>query len=411
LTIAVTELDDGLTVVTETMGDVRSISVGFWVGTGSVDEVPEQSGASHFLEHLLFKGTPRRSARQIAEAVDEVGGDMNAFTTKEYTAFYVRMLAEGAELALDILSDIIWDPSFRSDEVDSERQVILEEILMHVDEPADLVHDVFASSLWPGHPLGREVLGDAGTVAGLGPEQIAAFHRHHYRPGNLVVAVAGNLSHQAVVDGVAARRRDVTGGSAPERTAPVTAAGGQAVEVRPTEQAHLVVGVAGPDRDSETRHAMGILDHVLGGGMSSRLFQTIREERGLAYSVYSYRMGFAGAGAFAVYAGTSPANTGQVLDLIQAELDAVAEKGITSVELAAAQSHLRGARALGLEDSGARMSRIGYSQLVHGRVPEVEEADRRMEAVTLEEVNALAAELFASARSVAAVGPFEAGLR
>jgi predicted Zn-dependent peptidase len=411
LTIAVTELDDGLTVVTEMMGDVRSVSLGFWVGTGSVDEIPEQSGASHFLEHLLFKGTPSRSARQIAEAVDEVGGDMNAFTTKEYTAFYVRMLAEGADLALDILSDIIWDPSFRADEVDSERQVILEEILMHGDEPADLVHDVFASSLWPGHPLGREVLGDAGTVAGLGPEQIAAFHHHHYRPGNLVVAVAGNVSHQAVVEGVAARRRGVSGGAAPQRSAPVAAAGGQAVEVRPTEQAHLVVGVAGPDREDETRHAMGILDHVLGGGMSSRLFQTIREERGLAYSVYSYRMGFAGAGAFAVYAGTSPANTGQVLDLIHAELDHVAEKGITSVELAAAQSHLRGARALGLEDSGARMSRIGYSQLVHGRVPEVEEVDRRMEAVTLDEVNALAAELFASPRTVAAVGPFESGLR
>jgi predicted Zn-dependent peptidase len=411
VTIAVTELDDGLTVVTETMGDVRSVSLGFWVGTGSVDEVPEQSGASHFLEHLLFKGTPRRSARQIAEAVDEVGGDMNAFTTKEYTAFYVRMLAEGVDLALDILSDIIWDPSFRSDEVDSERQVILEEILMHGDEPADLVHDVFAASLWPGHPLGREVLGDEGTVAALGPEQIAAFHHHHYRPGNLVVAVAGNVSHQAVVDGVAARRREVTGGAAPERTAPVVAAGAEVVEVRPTEQAHLVVGVAGPDREAETRHAAGILDHVLGGGMSSRLFQTIREERGLAYSVYSYRMGFAGAGAFAVYAGTSPANTGQVLDLIHAELDRVAEKGITSLELAAAQSHLRGARALGLEDSGARMSRIGYSQLVHGRVPEVEEVDRRMEAVTLDEVNALAAELFASPRTVAAVGPFESGLR
>jgi predicted Zn-dependent peptidase len=409
--IEITELDDGLTVVTESMGDVRSVSLGFWVGTGSVDEAHEESGASHFLEHLLFKGTPTRSARQIAEAVDEVGGDMNAFTTKEYTAFYVRMLADGVDLALDILSDIIWDPSFRVDEVESERQVILEEILMHGDEPADLVHDVFAASLWPGHGLGREVLGEAATIAALGPERIASFHRHHYRPGNLVVAVAGNVAHRMVVEGVAARRRSVTGGAAPARTVPVAAPGAEAIEVRSTEQAHLVVGVPGPSRDDASRHAAGILDHVLGGGMSSRLFQAIREDRGLAYSVYSYRMSFAGAGAFAVYAGTSPANTVEVLDLIHAELDRVAEKGITAVELSAAQSHLRGARALGLEDSGARMSRIGYSQLVHGRVPDVEEVDRRMEAVTLDEVNALAAELFDGPRSVAAVGPFEAGLR
>ncbi len=408
--VQVTVLDDGLTVVTETMSEVRSVSLGFWVGTGSVDEEPEHAGASHFLEHLLFKGTATRSARDIAESVDAVGGDMNAFTTKEYTAFYVRLLADGVDLGLDILSDIVWSPSFRVDEVESERQVILEEILMHADEPSDLVHDVFSAALWPDHPLGHEVLGDAETIAGLSRDQIAEFHAQHYRPGNLVVAVAGNVAHQQVVDGIAERRVGVTGGQAPVRKAPPVPSGGQSLDVRSTEQAHVVVGVPGPARDDQDRHALGIVEHVLGGGMSSRLFQSIREERGLAYSVYSYRLSFEGAGALAVYAGCSPSNVGQVLELIGTELDRVASQGITEAELVSARSHLRGAWALGLEDSGARMSRIGHSQLVHGRVPETEEIDAIMAALTLDEVNAVAARVFAADRTVAAVGPFGAGL-
>lgn len=281
---------------------------------------------------------------------------------------------------------------------------------MHADEPDDLVHDLFCASLWPGHPLGREVLGDAGTIGGLSREQIAAFHQTHYRPGNLVVAAAGQLTHDQIVDGIARRRTGVTAGSAPRRVAPTTAARRSVVDTRSTEQAHLVVGVPGPGRDDEDRHRLGILDHVLGGGMSSRLFQTIREERGLAYSVYSYRLGFEGAGALAVYAGTSPANAGKVLELIHAELDAVASEGIRKTELDAARSHLRGSLALGLEDSGARMSRIGYSQLVHGRVLTVEEIEQRMDAVTLEDVNELAARLLAVPRITAAIGPFGDGL-
>jgi predicted Zn-dependent peptidase len=409
-TIEVSALDDGLTVVTEAMRDTRSVSLGFWVGTGSVDETPERAGASHFLEHLLFKGTATRSARQIAQAVDAVGGDMNAFTTKEYTAFYVHLLADDVELGLDILSDIIWAPSFRSDEVESERQVILEEILMHGDEPDDLVHDLFSEALWPGHPLGREVLGDADTIGALGRDEIAAFHRAHYRPSNLVVAAAGNLSHDRITEGIARRRTGVSGGATPTRHAPAVPGGGVVTDTRKTEQAHLVVGVPGPGRSDEDRHAVGILDHVIGGGMSSRLFQSIREERGLAYSVYSYRLSFEGAGALAVYAGTSPAHAGQVLDLINAELDRVASEGINADELTAAKSHLRGALALGLEDSGSRMSRIGYSQLVHGRVLSVDEVEARMTAVTLDQVNGIAAHLLAAPRTTAAIGPFPDGL-
>ena len=220
MTLRSTTVDEGLTVVTEHMPDVRSVSAGFWVGTGSVDEAPAQSGASHFLEHLLFKGTPTRTARAIAESVDAVGGDLNAFTTKEYTTFYVRVLADDQDLGLDILSDIMWSPAFRPEEFESERQVILEEILMHADEPADLVHDVLASALFPGHPLGREVLGEQVTVSAMTVDQVAAFHAEHYRPGNIVVAAPGDVDHDRVTDAMAARMPRRAGGHRPHRTAP-----------------------------------------------------------------------------------------------------------------------------------------------------------------------------------------------
>jgi len=393
-------------VITERMPDVRSVSLGFWVGTGSVDEAPAQSGASHFLEHLLFKGTPLRSARAIAEAVDAVGGDMNAFTTKEYTTFYVRLLADDLDLGLDVLSDIIWSPAFRPDEFESERQVILEEILMHADEPADLVHDVLAGALYPGHPLGREVLGERATVAAMTAGDVAAFHADHYRPGNIVVAAAGRLDHDRVAEGVAARLSDRSGGTAPTRVAPSAPPLRRAMLPRSTEQTHLAVAAPGPDRDDEDRHAMAVVEHVLGGGMSSRLFQTIREERGLAYSVYAYRMAFTGVGALSVYAGTSPDNAAEVLDLIHAEFERIASNGVTSAEMENARGHIRGSMALGLEDSGARMSRIGHSQIVHGRVLGLDEIEARLAGFTLDQVNDVASRWLSQPRTVACVGPF-----
>ncbi|MHB1536381.1 MAG: M16 family metallopeptidase [Acidimicrobiales bacterium] len=409
--VRTTVLDSGLTVVTEAMPDVRSVALGFWVGTGSVDEAPALAGASHFLEHLLFKGTPTRTARGIAEAVDAVGGDMNAFTTKEYTAFYVRLLAADLDLGLDILCDIISSPAFRPDEVDVERQVILEEILMHADEPADLVHDVFAAARFPDHPLGRDVLGEEGTVAAMSREQIAGFHSAHYRPVNLVVAAAGAIEHAVVVDGVAARWALDRQRSHEEQIGPRPRGGlhaprATAVVERPTEQAHVVVGTPGPGRNDEDRHALTVIDHVVGGGMSSRLFQSIREERGLAYSVYSYRMPFEETGAFVVYAGTAPGHAAEVLGLIHEELDRVVASGITPAELDAARGHLRGSLALGLEDPGARMSRIGHAQLVHGRVPSLEEMEGRMDALRPEDLAEVAARWLGGERTVAAVGPF-----
>ncbi|HEX9970337.1 MAG TPA: pitrilysin family protein [Acidimicrobiales bacterium] len=405
--IRTTELDCGITVVTEAMPDVRSVSAGFWVGTGSRDEPPVLAGASHFLEHLLFKGTPTRPARRIAEDVDAVGGDMNAFTAKEHTAFYLRVLDESLELGLDILSDILWDPAFRPDEVESERQVILEEILMRADEPADFVHEVFAEALFPDHPLGREVLGDEARIEAMSPDDIRSFWAHHYRPGNIVFSAAGRLDHDALAAGVERRFAGERGGERPRRTPlgegvePVT------VSTQSTEQAHLVLGVRALSQDDERRYALSVLDHVLGGGLSSRLFQAIREDRGLAYSVYSYRSSYEDTGALSAYAGTAVENAQQVLELMNDEFDRLAASGITARELEVAKGHLKGEMALSLEDSGARMHRIGRSQLIHGRVVPVDELVARIDAVTLDAVAEVAAEVLSGPRVLAVVGPFD----
>jgi predicted Zn-dependent peptidase len=416
--VQTTVIDGGLTVVTEHMPDVRSVSMGYWVGTGSVDEPEPIAGASHFLEHLLFKGTEDRSAREIAESVDAVGGDINAFTTKEHTAFYVRLLAGSADLGLDILSDIVWGPALRPAELEAERQVIVEEILMHGDEPAEEVHDLFASALYPGHPLGRDVLGLEETVQAVGREDIARFHRQHYRTANIVVTAAGLVEHEAVVEGVSRRldkavaafgRDLLVGGQAPLRERPTAAARRRLVVNRKTEQAHVVVGMPGLERDHPDRQILNVLDHILGGSMSSRLFQAIREERGLAYNVYSYRSGYQGAGDFAVYAGTAPARVGAVLDLVVQELDRMAAEGPTEQELGSARSHIRGATALGLEDSGARMSRLGRAQLAHGRVPSLAELDDQIASVTLEDLARVAQQILGRPRSLVVLGPFDGG--
>lgn len=413
--VETTVLDGGLTVVTEHMPDVLSVSLGFWVGTGSVDEPDEIAGASHFLEHLLFKGTAQRSAREIAEQVDEVGGDLNAFTTKEHTAFYVRLLADSADLGLDILSEIIWAPALRPDELEAERQVILEEILMHADEPAEEVHDVFNSAMYPGHPLGRDVLGLEETVRAATREDISRFHRHHYKTANVVVTAAGRARHDQVVEGVLARLdravaevgRDVlVGGGPPTRHGAESGPVRKLVVNRPTEQAHIMVGMPGFRRDHPDRQALNVLDHILGGGMSSRLFQQVREQRGLAYSVYSYRSGYQGTGDFAVYAGTAPSRAAEVVRVITEELDKMAAQGPSATELAAAKTHIRGATALGLEDSGARMSRLGRSQLVHGRVPPLAELEAEVAAVTVEDLARVAAQVLGAPRSLVVLGPF-----
>lgn len=407
--IETSTLPCGLRLVTETMPGVRSACLGFWVGTGSRDEAQEQAGISHFLEHLLFKGTPERSARAIAEAVDAVGGDMNAFTTKEYTAFYVRTLAEDLPLGVDILSDIMRSPALRPGDVDAERQVILEEVLMHLDEPSDVVQERFAEAMFPSHPLGREVLGLPEVVTSVGVAGIRSFFETHYRPANIVVAAAGQLDRAALAAALEERFSAAAPGGPPARVAPSAALRPLEVTERDTEQAHLVLGVRGPERRSPDRFALSLLNHTLGGGISSRLFQKIREERGLAYSVISDRLAYADAGALAVSVGTAPENAPQVIDLVVAELDALAAKGVTRAELEVAKGSLRAETLLGLEDSGARMSRIGASLLLHGEVLEVDEIVARLDAVTLDEIGALAERLLGGTRVLAAVGPFSEG--
>ncbi len=388
------------------MEDARSVSIGFWVGTGSRDERDVEAGSSHFLEHLLFKGTPTRSASAIAEAVDEVGGDFNAYTTKEYTSFYIRLLSEHLDLGLDILSDIMWAPALRPDDVDAERQVILDEILMHADEPADQAAEQSSALTFPGHALGRDVLGTSASVAATSGDDIRTFFEHHYRPGNMVVAAAGDLDHAAVAAGLEARFAGPTGGGAPERQPPGDEVVPLRVVRRPTEQAHVVVAARSTDRFDKRRYALAALNHTLGGGLSSRLFQEIRERRGLAYSVWSERSAFSDTGMVTVGLGTGPEHVGEALAVVTDTLGELGAHGVTERELRVALGNLRADVLLAGEDSGARMARIGASQLLYHEVLTVDEVLARIEAVTLEDVRAVAAELAGAPRTLSVVGPF-----
>jgi predicted Zn-dependent peptidase len=400
-------LPSGIRLVTETMADVRSVAVAYWVGSGSRDEPDELAGASHFLEHLLFKGTESRSAASIAESLDEVGGDCNAFTTKEYTTFYVRLLAEHLPLGLDILSEIMWNPALRPADVDAERMVILDEILMHADEPMDLASEQWQASLFQDHELGRDTLGTASTVESLEASDIRGFFEEHYRPGNMVVSVAGDCTHESVAQDLERRFAGTPGGASPVRVAPGDDIRRLHVVRRPTEQAHILYGVRSVSRHDDRRWAQSVLNHVLGGGLSSRLFQKVREERGLAYSVWSERAAYQDAGSLAIVVGTAPENVHEVLKIVTGELELLAEHGITDRELAIAKGNLRAEMLLSGEDSGARMSRIGSSMLLHGKVRSVDEVLAKLDGVGLDEVLAQAKELAASPRSLSAVGPFD----
>jgi len=404
--ITTTTLENGIRLVTEEMPEVSSLCVGVWVGTGSRDETPEQAGISHFLEHLLFKGTPERTAHEIAEEVDAVGGDMNAYTTKEYTTFYVRALAEHVELGLDILCDILSRPALRPEEVDAERQVILEEVLMHRDEPSDVVQELFATAMFPGHPLGREVLGEPEVITNVSVPAIRSFFDTHYLPANMVIAAAGDLDHARLAAGIEGRFAGRIGGAPPTRKAPGGETVPLVVESRESEQAQLVLGVRGPDRHSSDRFSLAVANHVLGGGLSSRLFQEIRESRGLAYAIGSDRSAFVDSGTLAISVGTSPDKTHEVLELLHAELDRFAAKGISARELEVAKGHLRADMLLSLEDSGSRMSRIGSALSLFGAVLTTDQLLARVAAVDAEQVQTVAEQLFMGPRTLAVVGPF-----
>jgi predicted Zn-dependent peptidase len=403
-----TESPNGIRVLTEKMPNLRSVTTGFWVGVGSRDEPQELSGISHFIEHLLFKGTSSRSARRIAEEFDAMGGELNAFSAKEYTCYYAKVLDERVEEAFEIMTDMLLRSLMQPKDVDAERKVILEEIAMHEDSPDDIIHDLFVSALWESHPLGQSVLGQQNVIRTLGSEEIKRYYGRYYRPENVVVAAAGNIEHEKVVEMVS-RMMDADGGSSREERHCVVPEirPHTAVYDRPTEQAHVVLGTQGLPRQHPARFALAILDNILGGGMSSRLFQKIREERSLAYSVFTYHSMYVETGLVAVYAGTSPENMPATLELIKEEIELILTRGITSEELERAKGHIKGNLVLSLEDSGSRMTRLGKSCICHGELLTLDQLLSRIDAVTVEDVHQLAKDLFGKRKLVVTIiGPF-----
>ncbi|MFE7121686.1 M16 family metallopeptidase, partial [Streptomyces sp. NPDC057654] len=414
-TVRKTTLPGGLRVVTETLPSVRSATFGIWAHVGSRDETPSLNGATHYLEHLLFKGTERRSALDISAAIDAVGGEMNAFTAKEYTCYYARVLDTDLPLAIDVVCDMLTGSLIKPEDVDAERGVILEEIAMTEDDPGDCVHDLFAETMLGDTPLGRPVLGTVDTVNALTRDRIARFYKKHYDPTHLVVAAAGNVDHAKVVRQVrrAFERADALGAADATPIAPrdgartLRTAGRVEVLDRRTEQAHIVLGMPGLARTDDRRWALGVLNTALGGGMSSRLFQEIREKRGLAYSVYSYTSGFADCGLFGVYAGCRPNQVHDVLKICRDQLDQVAEQGLSDEEIGRAVGQLAGSTVLGLEDTGALMNRIGKSELCWGEQMSVDDMLARIAAVTPDDVRAVARDVLTRRPSLSVIGPLK----
>ena len=407
-----TTLPGGLRVITEQVPGVRSAAFGVWVGVGSRDETGRQMGAAHYLEHLLFMGTNQRSALYISASIEAVGGDLNAFTTKEYTCYYARVLDADLPLAIDVVCDVVTDALIRTEDVEAERGVILEEIAMHDDDPTDIVHDEFAAALFGDTPLGRPILGTEDTILGISRTSINGFYRRRYRPEAMVVAAAGNLDHDTVVRRVRAAFADVLDPAA-EPTAPRAVRRPRRHEAsvrvvnRPTEQAHLVLGVPGIVRTDPRRYALSVLSTVLGGGMSSLLFQEVREKRGLAYSVYSYAQGFADDGAFSVYVGCQPAKVDTVLDVCLSVIEQVAANGLSAAEVEHGKGQVRGATVLGQEDTGARMTRIAKSELNGETLPSLSQLIGRIDAVSVDDVRAVAGELLRGPATLAVIGPFD----
>jgi predicted Zn-dependent peptidase len=407
----ITELDSGIRVVTEAVSSVRSVALGLWVRTGSRDEDPRQAGVSHFLEHLLFKGTKRHSAIEISEIFDGMGASINAATSKESTHLNARLLDTHTEEAFDLLAEMFLAPTYP--EVDSERQVVLEEIAMYEDEPSDKVHDVLDLAIFGGHPLGRRVIGEAEVISSIPVPEIDAYHRARYTAANIVVAAAGNLEHETIARLAEGHLSpSAANGSVPVLEPPETSGAQVAFQQKDTEQYHVCFGGPGIDRGDERRYALAILDAVFGGSTSSRLFREIREKRGLAYAVGSYTQQFVDGGLIGVYVGTREDNVTEACEIIGAELAQLHAEGITDEELARAKEHVKGRMVMSSESTAARMGRIGKAILFDTPLLTLDEMLARVDEVSSDDVAELADELYApEALSAAAIAPSEERFR
>ncbi len=408
-TVQLTTLANGVRVVSETITHVQSASLGIYFGAGSRDETDAQRGISHFIEHMMFKGSKKRTAREIADSIESRGGHLNAFTTKEHTCYEARTLAEDVPLAMDVLTDMLRASLFDKDEMEREKRVVLEEIKMYEDTPEETVHDIFEQTLFPSHPLGQPIIGYDTTVSAFTREDIVGYIGTQYRPDRIIVAAAGNLDHAELVEMTAKVFNDMDG-TAPVRNYQTPDASGASKQVskRDIEQVHFCYGAAGYTKTDKRRYPLMILNNVLGGNMSSRLFQEIREKRGLAYAIGSYPRAYMDGGFFCVYGGTSPDSYAQVLELTQTEFKKVLQEGITDDELSKAITQVRGALVLGLEGMTARMHRYGDSVMTYGRVISIDEIMAEFEAVTHDKINSVAQEILGSEKmTLTAIGPFD----
>ena len=404
----------GLRIVTEEVPSVRSAAVGIWVNVGSRDEAPATAGASHFLEHLLFKGTTSRTALEISSSIESVGGEMNAFTSKEYTCFYARVIDTDLPMAIDVVSDLITSSIVTALDVDAERKVVLEEIAMRDDDPSDLVHDLFSDTYYGDTPIGRPILGTVESIQGMSRNTVFNYYKKKYLPQDLVVAVAGNIKHKrvvAMVEEALSRDNflDVMAAPVIRPNTVVKNSKQQSVGLlyKKSEQAHMFYGMEGVARADDRRFAMGVLSAALGGGMSSRLFQEIREKRGLAYSVYAYAQQFAGSGVLGFYAGCNPTKAIEVVEIIRSVVADVADNGMTHEEIERAKGAVRGSLVLSQEDTGSRMSRIGKNEIVYGQVMDFDDILKAISRVSAEDIREIASEFLVKTPTLALVGPFK----
>lgn len=382
-------LPNGIRVVSERLPHLKSISFGVWIGTGSRHESADNHGISHFIEHLIFKGTERRSAQDIAEEVDAVGGQINAFTAKEYTCFYMKALDHHLDFAAELLEDMIFHSRFAIDDIEKEREVVLEEFHMYEDSPEEMVHDVHIQQIWPDHSLGRNILGTREAIASFDKSMLLNYYNSRYQPNNIVIAAAGNLTHEALVECIERYYGHLQGKSPSLQPITPIVTTVSNTQLKDTEQVHMCLSTNSVSYDSPDIYGVYILNNIFGGSMSSRLFQSIREERGLAYSVYSYQTNYSDCGLLTIYAGTRPGNASQVLDLILENMRNLKNGGISEKELNKSKEQLKGTLLLGLESSGSRMSRIGRNELTLRRFVPLDEVVAKVDQVNMEQLNRL----------------------